>query len=206
MPSPIRRVVILGMGLSIVDYVSRSYLENQIEGDTQIWAINSAGFTFVNDLTISAHTKAAMLAENKLTPSYAKIGRIVTLDDWGFGNSEEYPLAEVIERYGDNYLNNSVAYAIALAMLCDVEVLELFGCDYNYEGSTAYEHGRGNVEYWLGRAAQSGIQVNLGQNTLLMDIRKRMALGMYGFTRSEQPTFEMEDGRIKLMGFTQLEN
>jgi hypothetical protein len=109
----------------------------------------------------------------------------------GFDGLVEYPIADVINGAGGPpYFTNTVPYAIALALAGkkaglpeDVDGLALFGVDYSYTNNKKAEEGRACCEFWLGRAFERGITVQLPSDTWLMGARSRHRL--YGYdTRS----------------------
>jgi len=211
-PYPLKKVVILGMGLSIIDWMRGSYAvpPEHMEEGSEIWTVNRAGLVFRSHKTFTGHTPEVLPEESHEV--YRKIGgMVVSLKAIpGVENNFEYPLAEVIEAFNENYIMNTVSYAIAFAMLCGVKRIELYGCDYNYRAEmmgnvkqTPYEHGRANVEYWIGLARAKGIFIGVGQSSMLLDIAERVRTGMYGFGEA-QPTFEHgKDGKLILKDMPQ---
>jgi hypothetical protein len=74
--------------------------------------------------------------------------------------------------------------------------LSLFGCDFNYPGVTAFEPGRGSVEFVLGIACAAGIEINLPDATTLLDANVPMDRKLYGFHEPVRPI--NENGKIRL--------
>jgi len=83
-------------------------------------------------------------------------------------SSRRYPKGQVLAEFGDarSYFTNHVAWMIALAMTEGVSVLGLWGINYGTESE--YVRQRGSAEYWLGRAAQSGIRIILPEQCTLL--------------------------------------
>ncbi len=77
--------------------------------------------------------------------------------------SIEYPLQEIVNRFG-NYLTNTISYEIALALLdSDVTEIGIWGVDMavyseNFLGNE-YSWQRPSVEYFMGLARGMGIKV-----------------------------------------------
>lgn len=114
----------------------------------------------------------------------------------------EYPIDDVLRAVGTPYITNSVAYAVAFALAMHAKnpevckELSLFGCDFNYPGSPAFEPGRGSVEFLLGMACARGIEVNLPDTTTLLDGNVPMEKKLYGFHGPVRPV--NENGQIRL--------
>jgi len=87
-----------------------------------------------------------------------------------------YPLAEVVKKFNTTYFANTVCYMIAYAMYMGAEKMDLYGIDHLTWQSYIVE--RCGVEYWLGRAEQSGVEVNITQESALC---KTMDGKMYGY-------------------------
>jgi len=91
--------------------------------------------------------------------------------------SVEYPMDEVAESigrtcYGTPYIESSIAYMMALALL-ELKAgdrIGIWGCDLSTGGEYAYQ--RPNMEYLIGLARGRGIKVYVpAQNALLSPLR-----------------------------------
>ena len=70
-----------------------------------------------------------------------------------------YPLDQIIHKYKTHYFANSISYMVAYAMFTGVESMTLYGIDHvNYR---EYLMAKAGLEYWLGRAQQSGMDINI---------------------------------------------
>lgn len=91
-------------------------------------------------------------------------------------NSVEYPMEQVRKTfgatcYGTAYLESSIAYMMALAILEGASRIGIWGCDLATGGEYAYQ--RPNMEYLIGFARGKGILVYVPpQNALLSPCRK----------------------------------
>src|SRR3990167_9226661 len=92
-----------------------------------------------------------------------------------------YPIKEVVEFMRFPYLNNSVAYATALAVYWHVEEIRYYGCDFTYPDRHAAETGRACVEFLLGMAHTMGIRVHVAMNSTLMDAYLPATERLYGY-------------------------
>ena len=87
-----------------------------------------------------------------------------------------YPMDEVADLigrtcFGTPYLESSIAYMFALAMLENVEKIGVWGCDLATGGEYAYQ--RPNMEYLIGMARGRGTNVYVPpRNTLLSPMRE----------------------------------
>lgn len=89
--------------------------------------------------------------------------------------SVAYPMVEVrrlagCTRHGTAYLESSIAYMMALAILEGADRIGIWGCDLSTGGEYAYQ--RPNMEYLIGLARGRGIAVYVpAQNALLSPCR-----------------------------------
>lgn len=100
--------------------------------------------------------------------SYA--GRVMTSRSHpDYPQLEEFPLEDLLNKFGGGYINGTGAAALAYAVYLDPEEISLWGFDFTYPNSHKNEKGRACVEYWLGRAQERGIGIRLPPKTSLMD-------------------------------------
>lgn len=174
-----RSVAILGMGASIQEFVLLR-LGQRVAYD-EYWGINSvAGVLRLNRVFSMADLQYSKQVNPELGEWLRVCGvPIYTCKEYpeDFPTSVEYPLEAVLKRINLPYLNNSVAYAVALALCMDVKEIGLFGCDFTYKDVPAAEAGRACVEFWLGVAAAKGTIINVGATTSMMDANDRMLYG-----------------------------
>lgn len=109
----------------------------------------------------------------------------------------EYPLRDVLQSIGGlDYLNTSVAHAVAFAIHLGVKEISLYGCDFTYPDLHASESGRGCVEYWLGVATSKGIRIGLPGTTTLMDAQVPDGKRIYGY---HEPVYaRVVDGQVEV--------
>lgn len=214
-PFPLRRVIMLGGGASVYDWIRKCYVDYDggRKEDTQVWGICAMPFALKCDLAWNIHTKKVLLdapeVGQKGVDKLAKLDCPIVACEPFADNVYEYPLAEVIELTQETYLMNTLAYAIAFALLCGVERIEFYGCDFNYRTTgqqyTDYEMGRACVEYWIGvfrhfRQA-GGRLVGVGPLSHLMDTNWRLSHGIYGYGEA-QPIIQQDGtGKVTLVGF-----
>jgi len=223
-PKPIDEVIMVAMGATAGAFLARQFGETKA-GNIPIWTINNGCFGVRADLCFDMHTSGCLLGEDTytwfdkrldptgdfkrrfeagelldLTAEYKKTGvQVVTLE--GHDDTLEYPFAEVIEQIGSNYFTLGAAYMIAYAMLCNVKTYHLFGFDFTYgDHDNPLEPGRACLEYWLGRAAQTGAKFCFPNETTLHSIREMSRKGLYGYGRT-QPIIRFIDGKPKVIGY-----
>jgi len=93
--------------------------------------------------------------------------------------SERYPIEAVIEEVG-NYLECSISFALAYAILKRIPTIGLYGVS----GDDGYSSQRPNIEYLIGYARGLGIAVHVdGASKLLTSEFKA---GRYGVGKSEK--------------------
>lgn len=188
-----KSVTIVAMGDS-----RRSFLEGALfpQGADplygEVWAINLMGAIIRADRVILMDDLDDLMARSDWNPRIfdllkgLRVPLVTSRAHPDFPSSEAYPIDKVLAS-GLPYLNNTVAYAVALAIAEGVSDLWLFGCDFGYEGNPDIkEDGRACVEFWLGVAAARGVALHLPPNTSLLDSHK----GGYLYGYRAQPNQE----------------
>lgn len=219
MPRKLDKVIILGMGHSLFDWVHECYGEAPIFGHegVEVWSINYAGFAMHSHVCFNMHDLDS--EDNKhhrhIFEAYAKLPHLKVVSirsyDW-LPNSYEYPLQEVMEDpYASvPYFTNSTAYLIALAIACRAKEIRIYGCDFDYDERllqvNKFERGRANMEFWLGRASAYGCLLTVAQHSTLLaasDIKQHGRIPFYGYG-AKQPEFQLTDANHPvMMGFTE---
>jgi len=182
-PSPVamasgtKKVHILAMGSSRADFDAIRLVEQRPEVllGAEIWGINYMGAITRLDRIIH------------VDPVHAFLGHAPVKDmcDWAlrdgiplytsdphpaYINHVLYPFDRVVQALGLHYLNNSVAYALALAIVEGYTEIGLWGADFSYPNAHMSESGRACVEFWMGVATQRGIKMAVAQNSTLLDL------------------------------------
>lgn len=115
----------------------------------------------------------------------------------------EFPVGDVLKTIGGvAYLNNSVAYAVALAIHWGVKELHLYGCDFSYPDQHVSEAGRGCVEFLLGIAVSKGIELMIPNSSTLLDAHVELPKKLYGFHMPVVPEHDPETDTIRLKRMT----
>jgi hypothetical protein len=100
-----------------------------------------------------------------------------------------YPKGRILLEYADarNYFTGHAAWMIALALTEGVSTIGLFGVNYGTESE--YVRQRGSCEYWIGRAAGTGVRIILPEQcTLLRDPKL-----LYGYQSHDETTGALRD-------------
>lgn len=187
-------VAIVAMGPSHREYLDACLAKSsRFAVADETWAINAMAGVIDNDLAVIMDdlryfTKAARNAPHLAGYAdwLAKHPRIVTSVSYlEFPGSMDYPLSDVVADLGYAYFNNTVAYAIALAIHLKVKEIKIYGCDFTYANNRGFaEAGRACVEYWLAVACHRGIKVSIASTSTLCD--QSTGRQLYGY--SVQPT------------------
>lgn len=198
-----KSLAIVAMGASIRDFMYYNFDKKHDRPVTdEVWCINSAALFMKCDMAVMMDDFKEL--EGRL-PGYVK--RVMTEVDCPVLTSRaypefpkllEYPLAEVLERFQVRYLNGSVAYALAYALLKGYTDIILYGCDYVYDNKPGvYEKGRGCLEFWIALGTfVCNAHISVAQSSTLMDSNNPR---FYGYR--EQPEFKVskgEDGQAKV--------
>lgn len=188
---PVETVTMIGMGASVYDWVSNVHDEFLTNGE--IWTINSGAALFRHDYVFDMHTDEWIAKMDEKTKE-----RAIRRREWLVNHdrpiimpkakpelptSITFPLGEVIELTKSVYFATGASYMLALAYVCDVKYLKLFGCDFSYDRNTNThdEQGRACAEYWIGRLVQRGTKVATPTNSHLMDGFRRSQGLIYGY-------------------------
>ena len=90
---------------------------------------------------------------------------------------EPYPLKEVVQRFGNAYFANCIAYMLAYALLHDnVKEIELWGVKQGM--LTEYMYHKGSVEFWIGVAVGKGVDIKIVGDSQLL---KTVTGDLYGY-------------------------
>jgi hypothetical protein len=182
------------MGDSRNDFVAGRLLLDSaaVLADSEVWAVNYMASVIRCDKMIALDPLDHPDIDNQFPAGQMKWLRetqfpIISCKKVDGLNIEEYPLKEVTEVFGGfKYFNNTVAYAVALAIYKGAEEIAMFGCDYYYVDpdrpdwtAKALETGRACVEFWLGVAVARGIRVVIAASSSLMD--QNLGRPLYGY-------------------------
>ena len=185
-------VTILGMGLSAHTYlIEACTLGGRKNVTEEVWTISAIGGVVAHDRAFVMDDMKAIMEKNpdegvnvpgmiswmKEHPGILYTSRIYP----EYPGSVAYPIKEVIEHFRFPYLNNSVAYAVALAVYMGVKQIRLYGCDFTYPDRHAGETGRACVEFYLGIAHERGINVHCAMNSTMLDAFLPPERRLYGY-------------------------
>lgn len=172
-----RRVAIVAMGESRNDFIAGKLTVDgaEILNQAEVWGINFMGAVIHCDRLIALDVLDDPECIKAYPPGHLEHFRKTQIPIYSARHTEgyntiEYPLDEIKKAFGGfSYFNNSVAYAIALAVYEGVDELMLFGCDFTYSDAHFSEAGRGCCEFWLGIAVARGIKLTIANSSTLMD-------------------------------------
>jgi hypothetical protein len=195
-------IAILGLGPSVKQYLelTKRYGGRRAYCD-ETWCINALGDVFACDRIFHMDDVRIQQIRVDAKPD-TNIARML---DWlkttkipvttsrshpDYPALEEFPLAEVLNRFPLGYFNNTAPYAVAYALYIGATKISLFGMDYTYDNVVDAEKGRACVEFWLGVAAEMGVEIALPRTTSLMDAYHEQQDRFYGYD-----TLNLEFGR-----------
>lgn len=205
---PPKSVAIVAMGKSSTTYVnlcSQAGGRHKVADET--WAINSMGNVIAHDLLFQMDDLKIQEARAKAQPE----SNVANMLQWlkhhhkfftsraypDYPGCIEFPLEAVVNRLGSTYFNSTVAYALAYAIYIGAKKISLFGCDFSYPNSHKAEMGRGCVEYWVGVASASGIEIVVAADSTLLDADVDEDKRLYGYD-TEDVFFEQTDKGVKM--------
>ena len=180
-----KTVSIVAMGESRNVFIIMCLLSNNKSKDCplddDIWAINYMATIVDCDRCIAMDPLIMWneIAHPKMVEKLKKANfPIITSKKYEeFPTSQAYPLKEVIDFFGYKYcyFNNTVPYAIALAIFEGYERIKLWGVDYlvadKDHNVQALEDGRSCLEFWINEAIRRGIQVILPNTSSVLGIK-----------------------------------
>lgn len=172
-----KKVIILAMGSSRTDFDAMQLIEQRPEllQDAELWGINYMGAVKRLHRIIHVDPVHRYLghAPVKDMCDFALKDGIPLYTSWPhpfYSNHVLYPFDKVYQSLGTHYFNNSVAYALALAMTEGFTDIGLFGADFSYPNAHMSESGRGNCEFLIGIGTQRGIRFAIAQSSTLLDL------------------------------------
>lgn len=208
-PAPYH-VAILGMGMSLQDYVTRAKaLGGKFKLADEVWGINTIGGIFhvdrlfhMDDVRIQERRAAARpdgnIAEMLKWLKRCPVPVYTSRPHPDYPALIEYPLEDVVNHFGFVYFNSTSAYAVAYALHIGVRELSLFGIDFSYENIHQGERGRGCVEFWLGLAVARGVHIQIAEHSTLMDAITASKDEPYGYDTLKLSIEKQPDGLAKI--------
>ena len=173
----------------------------------EVWAINSMMVPIKHDRVFMMDPASRFLDTENAGPQTEAMrkalgkheGPIYTciLDDRVPG-AVKYPLEEVVKDTGLCYFNNTVPYAIAFSIYHKVTHLYLYGIDYSYKSNIVMaEAGRACTEFWISAAVARGMQIEVAQDSTLLDTNVPEEEKLYGYHRLDDPlVMSVKDGAL----------
>lgn len=105
--------------------------------------------------------------------------------------SEEFPLTDVVKRFGAPYFTNTICYMIAYALMQGAKEIEIFGV--NQASASEYSYEKAGVEYWLGIANGMGVKIIInGDKSELVQNKTRQGNILYGYNQSYEQIVEAD--------------
>lgn len=199
-------VALVGLGASrmmLTEEMCGTKLETHFD---ETWTVNFGGKIYCHD---KLWVMDDIRGQAKAMPAYGRFLQnhdkpiIVSTAYPEFPMAVEFPIKEVVEKLGDDFLNSTVAYAIAWAMVTGVKELTLYGCDFHYPNVTRREEGGQCAAYLLGLARHFGMKFRVPQNTTLLGAYHSQVVGnkclrpLYGYAiQPFIPSVGSADGNV----------
>jgi len=189
-----KRVAIIGLGLSQVDYAIG--LQNGRTWD-ETWTINSAAGAYRTDRMFMLDPASRFFDSNDAGRQTSVVTKVLaeakhpiyTCElDSRVPKAVEFPLQEVCDATGCAYLNTTVAYTLAFAMWNKVAAVDLFGIDFSYSQNLHLaEAGRACVEFWIAKMMDANIIVGISTRSTILDMNVAATDRLYGYHRLKKP-------------------
>jgi hypothetical protein len=208
-------VAIVGLGPSCAAFFE---LTRRLGGISaycdEVWGINAIGDVLrcdrifhMDDLAVQEARAtarpdsniAAMVRWLKTHPGPVYTSRLRA----GYPGLVEFPLEDVLNGRdgragGVPYFNSTTAYAVAFAIHIGVEKISLFGIDYTMANAHTAEQGRACVEFWLGIATARGIEVQIPEQSSLMDACADPRERLYGYDMVDVSLRDRPEGGVSV--------
>ena len=189
-----KSIAIVALGNSFNEYILAKIRSEKFD---EVWTINSMSGVIYHDkcfmmdppsifLDTPNAGKQTNIMQDRLTKKMDIPIYSCTLDK-RCPDVIEYPLQEVIHKSGYAYFNNTVAYAIAYALIQDITDLHLYGIDFTHKDVAFAEAGRACCEFWLAIAISKKIKVHIAHSSSLLDMNVPDDQKLYGYHRLDDP-------------------
>ena len=201
-----REVAIVGLGGSYADFIASRVNSKTF---TETWGINCIGAIIHVDRTIMMDP-ASRFIDTANAGSQTDIAReflkknnkpIYSCElDKRVKSIIKYPLKDVVKSTGFCYFNNTVPYAMALAIHEKFDKIHLFGIDYSYSHNLHMaESGRACTEFWCAVAINKGIKIEIANRSNLLDNNVPDTEKLYGYHRLSDPLVQyIENGTMQV--------
>lgn len=211
----IDHVAILGLGPSVDQYTNiTKRLGGRHKYCDETWTINALGDVIICDLIFHMDDVRIQEIRAKANPDSNIAGMLEWMKEsvtpiitsrahTDYSALEEFPLADVINKFKNGYFNSTAAYAVAYALHIGVKKISLFGLDYTYPDAHDSEKGRACVEYWLGMAAERGIKIVIPKNSTLLDAIYPQQDRFYGYDTLSISITQNENEKL-IVSFTEI--
>lgn len=191
--APPEHVAILGLGPSLGQYLD---IVKRLGGKhaycDEVWGINAVAGVLMCDRVFHMddvriqEIRAAALPESNIARMLEWLrvhpGPIITSREHpDYPGLVAFPLEDVLNSCHHAYFNSTAAYAVAYAIHLGVKRISLFGVDFTWPNQHQAEKGRACVEFWLGIAAQRGIDIRVPKVSTLMDAMHDEKERLYGY-------------------------
>ena len=208
-----KSIAIVALGNSFSEYILAKIRSEKFD---EVWTINSMSGVIYHDkcfmmdppsrfLDTPNAGKQTNIMQDRLTKKMDIPIYSCTLDK-RCPDVIESPLQEVIHKSGYAYFNNTVAYAIAYALIQDITDLHLYGIDFTHKDVAFAEAGRGCCEFWLALATTKGIKINVAHNSSLLDTNVPKDQKLYGYHRLDNPLVSnVSEGNLVITRRSKLE-
>src|SRR3990167_7282242 len=206
-------VAIIGLGVSRLAYGEQICVDGCKTPWQEVWTVNFGGHFLRHD---KLWVMDDLREQAKRIESYGDMLRrhpapIITSTAYPeYPQSVRFPIEAVVAALGDDFLNSTVAYAIAYALTTGVKELWLFGCDFHYPNQTRAEEGGQCAAYLLGLGRHFGMTFKLPHQTTLLGCYHGVVVGnsvrrpLYGYAKqpfipevqdAAQPSQSPRDGK-----------
>jgi hypothetical protein len=169
-----------------------------VEGPSvdEVWGINGVGRSIRVDVTFMMDDYAAQRAHLPTKAQWFETAGhpiITSTPRPNCPTAHAYPLGDVLKLPGAlDYLNHTVPYVIAYAIVLGVKELLIFGADYVASGAHYDNSGKHNnrpvagrymgcTSFWLGVAAARGMDIIVGGRSPLLDSDVPTLERFYGY-------------------------
>lgn len=88
-----------------------------------------------------------------------------------------YPLKEIVKKFGTDYFTNTIDFMIALAIYEGFTEIDFYGV--NMAHKSEYEYQIPGVSFWCGIAMGRGVKIKFHGNSMIMKSENNLIYGYY---------------------------
>ena len=172
-----RAITIIGNGPSVMqgyDKETDSAQFANIQTDNPVWTVNGGWMIYKSELGFAMddlrfNNKPDHISTFQLHCREINCPLITSTAYPEYPKSVAFPLAEMVKKIPFRLYHETLHYMLAFAILCEVESITMFGCDYTADKEP---WARAGAEAWIMTASLMGINVMVSTESNLLKMQQ----------------------------------